>query len=75
MIAEAAGGGLRRDDHKQEDSMPVTLIITKELELYWGTDEELSEMHDEEIIDLTEEDLDAFLEGARWSVKRTGGAR
>lgn len=53
--------------------MPVTITITKRLEPIWGTDEEFSEMTDEQIIELLQEDWSLLLDNAKWEVKREVG--
>ena len=50
--------------------MAVTIIVTKELDGHWATDEEFNELTDEQIIELLYEDIADFLDGAIWEVKR-----
>lgn len=41
----------------------------------WVSEEEFDEMSDEDIIELTQSDLDELLDKARWLVIRTGGSQ
>jgi len=50
--------------------MSVTIRIQKELEAWWGSDDEFLDATDEEIIELVREDLTAFIDGAEWEVIR-----
>lgn len=48
----------------------MKIFIEKELESWWATKEELEEMDDTQIIELLQEDVVAFLDGAMWTVQR-----
>ena len=55
--------------------MRVVVTITKELEPYWFTNEELAELPDDAIIDYVREDISAFLENANWAIYRQPNGR
>ena len=50
--------------------MEITVTITKTLEEFWATDDELRTMSDAEILELIQEDISAFVENAQWAVSR-----
>jgi hypothetical protein len=49
--------------------MKITIVITKELEAWWGP-EDLATLDDSDIIPIIEDDITSFLENAKWEVKR-----
>jgi len=51
--------------------MKIRVIVTKVLDDLWGTEEELAEFSDGEIIEVIQEDLCAFIDEADWKVERT----
>lgn len=53
----------------------ITVTLSKVLDESWGTPEELSELSDEQIIELISEDYTEFVVGAKISVARTEGGR
>jgi len=48
----------------------MTVTITQKLGSLWATPEQLAEMSDEEIVEMIQEDLLEFVDGATWSVER-----
>jgi hypothetical protein len=57
-----------RGYHVGSDTMRIT--ITNILSDLWGSPEDLASMSDEEIVDLIQEDVPEFLEGATWTITR-----
>lgn len=59
--------------------MSVTITVSKTLETFWASDEELRTLTDEQIVNLVQEDLHAFIDGSTWDIWRTetkgGGAK
>jgi hypothetical protein len=55
---EKAGGGW------------VKIILTYEVDEMWATFQELSDMTDEQVIELVKEDSIELLDGATWIVQR-----
>lgn len=51
--------------------MPITVIITKQLEPFWATDEDFAEMDDTQIIELAQEDISSLLDNASWEIRRS----
>ena len=49
----------------------MRIVITKELEPYWGTPSDLKGLTDQAVVEMLQEDLPALVDGARWEVKRS----
>jgi len=48
----------------------IIVTVTKVLEPFWGAEEALADgFTEKDILELIQEDVPAFLEGATWSVK------
>lgn len=50
----------------------TTITITKNLDDTWADEETLSNMSDAEVLALVQEDLTELVDGACWSVERSG---
>jgi hypothetical protein len=50
----------------------VIVTITKKLEAFWATPEELEKMTQKEIIEMLREDTTALLDCASWHINREG---
>lgn len=51
--------------------MPVKIVIESMLDSMWGEDSDLAEMSDTEILLLVNEDFQALLDNAKFSVIRS----
>lgn len=49
----------------------VLIVMVKQLDGLWGTEEEFAEMSDEAILDLVHEDLTELVDDATFNVIRT----
>ena len=50
--------------------MRIFVTVSGELEDFWATEEQLASLSDAEIVELVQEDVTAFLDGASWAVTR-----
>ena len=50
----------------------VRITITNKLNSLWATDEQFSDMSDEEIVALVREDMLEFANDATWTIERSG---
>lgn len=53
--------------------MKVSVVLSLELDYLWGTEEELAEMDDEQVIDLVAEDWALFIDKSSMKVVRESG--
>ena len=50
--------------------MKITVTVSNELGPLWATPEQFAELSDQEIVELIQEDVTLFLDGASWTVDR-----